>query len=51
MVKTKEKKMKRYEVKRISENWYGIYDNVKKEFVIESTGYGISIYKELFGIN
>lgn len=40
--------MKRYEVKQISANWFGIYDNVKREFVIESTGTGIRVYKELF---
>ena len=28
--------MKRYEVRQISQNWYGIYDTVKREFVIET---------------
>lgn len=40
--------MKRYEVKRISLNWYGIWDNAKRKFVIESTGYGIECYRKLF---
>lgn len=40
--------MKRYEVKRISLNWYGIWDNAKREFVIESTGCGIECYRKLF---
>lgn len=42
------KTMKRYEVKRISLNWYGIWDSAKREFVIESTGYGIECYRKLF---
>lgn len=42
--------MKRYEVKQISSNWFGIWDNVKREYAIESTGYGIEAYKKLFGI-
>lgn len=42
--------MTQYEVRKISENWYGIYDTVKNEFVIESTGYGIEVYKKLFSI-
>lgn len=40
--------MKRYEVKQISINWFGIWDNVKREYVIESTGYGIKIYRKMF---
>lgn len=40
--------MKRYEVKQISMNWFGIYDNVRREFVIESTSIGINFYAELF---
>lgn len=40
--------MKRYEVKHIALNWYGIWDNVKKEFVAETTSYGLDFYKELF---
>lgn len=40
--------MKRYEVKQISNNWFGIWDNVKKEYVIESTSYGIEVYKAMF---
>lgn len=40
--------MERYEVKQISNNWFGIWDKVKKEFVVEATAYGIEIYKELF---
>ena len=27
--------MKRYEVKRIYINWYGIWDNVMREYVID----------------
>jgi hypothetical protein len=42
--------MKRYEVRQISQNWYGIYDTVKREFVIETTGCGIQFYRELFNI-
>ena len=40
--------MKRYEVKQISMNWFGIYDNVRREFVIESTSIGIKAYADLF---
>lgn len=40
--------MKRYEVKQISTNWYGIWDYVKREFVIKSTSYGIEVYRKLF---
>lgn len=40
--------MKRYEVRQISINWFGIWDTVMKEFVIESTGYGIGFYRKLF---
>lgn len=40
--------MKKYEVRKISENWYGIYDVVKHEMVIESTSYGIKFYESLF---
>lgn len=40
--------MKRYEVKQISINRFGIWDNVKHEYVIETTGYGIKFYRELF---
>ena len=42
--------MKRYEVRKISSNWYGIYDTVKKEYVLESTSYGIESYKKLFNL-
>lgn len=42
--------MKRYEVKQIAMNWFGIYDNVKHEMVIESTRIGIESYKDLFEI-
>ena len=42
--------MKHYEVKQISNNWFGIYDNIKKEFVIESTDCGIYVYKKLFNL-
>lgn len=38
----------RYEVKKISNNWYGIYDAVKREMVIESTANGIKVYAEIF---
>lgn len=40
--------MKRYEVKQISFNWFGIWDRVMQEFVIESTSYGIGFYRKLF---
>lgn len=40
--------MKRYEVKQISTNWYGIWDYAKREFVVESTSYGIEVYRKLF---
>ena len=40
--------MKRYEVKQISNNWYGVYDNVKREYVIESTLTGIKVYRAMF---
>ena len=41
--------MERYEVKQISNNWYGVYDNIKREYAIESTKNGIAIYRKLFG--
>lgn len=40
--------MKRYEAKRISLNWWGIWDSVKREFVIEATSFGIEVYRKLF---
>lgn len=40
--------MKRYEVRHIALNWFGIWDNIKREFVIESTGYGIEVYRKIF---
>lgn len=45
------KNMKRYEIWRISQNWFCIYDNVKHESVIESTSIGIKIYAEILGVN
>lgn len=45
----KDTTMKRYEVKQIGMNWYGIWDNTRKEYVIESTAYGIRVYAEMFG--
>ena len=39
----------RYEMRRISENWFGIWDNVKCQFVIESTGIGIKVYAKMWG--
>lgn len=35
---------------KISNNWYGIYDSVKREFIIESTGIGIEFYRKLFNL-
>ena len=40
--------MKRYEVKQISENWFGIYDIARREYIIESTSCGIKVYAEMF---
>ena len=40
--------MKRYEVKQISNNWFGIWDSVKKEFVAETTSIGLGFYRDLF---
>ena len=40
--------MKRYEVKQISENWFGIYDIAHREYIIESTSCGIKVYAEMF---
>lgn len=40
--------MKRYELKQISENWFGIYDIARCEYIIESTSYGIKVYVEIF---
>jgi len=40
--------MKRYEVRRISENWFGIWDAVCGKYMLESTGYGIKVYADLF---
>lgn len=40
--------VKRYEVRKIGFNWFGIYDLVRREFVIETTGVGIEVYREMF---
>ena len=40
--------MKRYELRQISFNWFGIWDNVKREYIIESTSYGIEFYRKMF---
>lgn len=40
--------MKRYIVKQISSNWYGIFDRVKGLYVIESTKVGIEAYAKIF---
>ena len=40
--------MKHYEVKQIGMNWFGIWDNIRREFVVESTSIGINVYAELF---
>ena len=41
--------MKRYEWKVINEtlNWWGLYDNVRREFVIETTKHGMEAYKRM----
>ena len=41
--------MSKYELRQISGNWYGIWDNVRREFVIESTSCGIQMYAKMFG--
>ena len=41
--------MKRYEIKQISMNWYGIWDAVRREYIIESTVTGIKVYAEMLG--
>ena len=38
----------RYEVVKIGELLYGIYDNIKKKVVIESTKTGIESYSKMF---
>lgn len=38
----------RYEVVRIGELLYGIYDKVKRKVVIESTSTGIKSYAQMF---
>ena len=38
------------EIRKISNNWYGIYDKVKRKFVIESTKYGIEVYRKMFNL-
>lgn len=38
------------EIRRISNNWYGIYDKARREFVIESTSYGIEVYRKMFNL-
>ena len=40
--------MKRYEIKQISMNGYGIWDNARREYIIESTSTGIKVYAEMF---
>ena len=39
------------EIRQISTNWYGIYDNAKRKFIIESTRFGIEIYGKLFNLS
>ena len=40
----------KYTIKQISINWYGIYDQIHREPVMESTYYGMKVYAKLFGI-
>lgn len=42
--------MKRYEIKRIGKNWYGIYDTVKGVTVFESHLSGVMDYAKYFAI-
>lgn len=45
-----ENKKNRYEVKKIEENWFGIWDNKTEEFLFESTEHGIKAYAKMFNI-
>ena len=38
------------EIRKISTNWYGIYDKAKREFVLESTKCGIDVYRTIFNL-
>ena len=40
----------RYEIRKTALNWYLIIDTVKNEIVAETSGYGIDIYKQIFGL-
>ena len=42
-------KRSRYEIKKTALNWYLIIDTVTNEIVAETSGYGIDIYKQIFG--
>lgn len=41
--------MKRYEWRVINKdlNWWGLWDTVKREYVIETTAYGMEAYKKM----
>lgn len=39
----------RYEVVRIGEFLFGIYDKIKRKVVVESTSTGIKSYAQMFG--
>lgn len=40
----------RYEVRQIGPLWWGIYDKVEDEYVLETTRNGVEVYAELMGL-
>ena len=45
----KMEKNRRYEIKKTALNWYFIIDTVTNEIVAETSGYGLDLYKQIFG--
>lgn len=42
--------MNRYEVRQISPGWWGIWDNIRQKYVVETTRKGIEVYAEIMGL-
>lgn len=40
----------RYEVRQIGPLWWGIYDKVEDEYVLETTRKGIELYADMMGL-
>lgn len=41
----------RYEIRKIEENYFGIYDKVAQEIIFDSTAHGITFYAKIFGLD